>query len=98
MTRRTTILLDDDLLDRLERVVRATGTTKTAAIAEALEDWLAVKERPADLGFVAFGRSGHGRLSIDGRSIARRDTGRGRAADVGVLLDASLIVAAADTS
>jgi hypothetical protein len=76
-TRRTTILLDADLLDRLERAVRTLGTTKTAVIAEAVDAWLEANGPSTDLGFVGYGRSGHGRLSIDGRSIVRREQGRG---------------------
>lgn len=75
-TARTTILLERDLLDRLERHARAERTTKTALIAAALEAWLAAHERPAELPFVAIGRSGHGRLSLDERSISRREAGR----------------------
>jgi hypothetical protein len=77
-TKRTTILLDEDLLDRLDRAVRVKGTTKTAAIAEAVESWLETNGPSQDLPFVGYGRSGHGRLSIDGRSIVRREQGRGR--------------------
>lgn len=74
--KRTTILADGDLLDRLDRHARRTGQTKTAVIAAALEAWLAEHETPAELGFVGIGRSGHGRLSLDARSIARREVGR----------------------
>ncbi len=74
--RRTTILADADLLDRLDRYTRRARTTKTAAITEALEAFLVKHESPAPLPFVAIGRSGHGRLSLDGRSIARRELGR----------------------
>ncbi len=78
MTRpkRTTILADPDLLERLERHARRAGVTKTAVVTAALESYLeAHDERPA-LTFVAVGRSGHGRLSLDGRSIVRRELGR----------------------
>ena len=74
--RRTTILADADLLDRLGRHARRTGTTKTALITEALEAYLTAHEAALEIGFVAIGRSGHGRLSLDGRSIARRELGR----------------------
>jgi hypothetical protein len=75
-TLRTTILLDADLLDRVHRHADRERTTKTAVIAAALEAWLEVHEQPAELPFVAIGRSGHGRLSLDGRSILRREAGR----------------------
>jgi predicted transcriptional regulator len=75
-TTRTTILLDADLLERLDRHARRERTTKTAVIASALEAWLDEHERVPDLPFVGIGRSSHGRLSVDGRSIARREAGR----------------------
>lgn len=74
--RRTTILADADLLDRLDRHARRARTTKTALITDALEAYLAAHEAAPELGFVAIGHSGHGRLSLDGRSIARRELGR----------------------
>jgi hypothetical protein len=75
-TKRTTILLDGDLLDRLDRFAHRGRTTKTAVLAAALETYLAEHERPTELGFIAVGESGHGRLSLDARSIARREAGR----------------------
>jgi predicted transcriptional regulator len=75
-TARTTILLDGDLLDRLDRHVRRQRTTKTSVIAAALETWLDSHESAPDFPFVGIGRSAHGRLSLDGRSIARREAGR----------------------
>jgi hypothetical protein len=75
-TVRTTILLDADLLDRLDRHVRRERGTKTAAIAEALEAWLDAHEATPEFPFLGIGRSSHGRLSLDGRSIARREAGR----------------------
>lgn len=75
--RRTTILADPDLLDRVDRLARRTRRTKTAVITAALEVYLeAAEEDTPDLPFVAVGRSGHGRLSLDGRSIVRREAGR----------------------
>ena len=74
--RRTTILADPDLLDRVERLARREGRTKTALIAAALEAYLAEHEVAAELGFVAIGNSGHGRLSLDGRAIVQRELGR----------------------
>ena len=75
-TARTTILLDADLLDRLDRHVRRQRTTKTSVIAAAVETWLASHEATPEFPFLGIGRSQHGRLSLDGRSIARREAGR----------------------
>lgn len=75
-TARTTILLDRDLLDRLERHVHAQRTTKTATISAAIEAYLEQHDARPELPFVAIGRSSHGRLSLDGRSIVRREAGR----------------------
>ncbi len=76
MVRRTTILLDVDLLERLERQARLERTTKTAVITAALEAYLAAHADAPALPFVAVGRSDHGRLSVDSRAIARRQAGR----------------------
>jgi hypothetical protein len=75
-TVRTTILLDADLLDRLERHVQRQRTTKTSVIGAAIETWLDSHQAAPDFPFVAIGRSSHGRLSLDGRPIARREAGR----------------------
>ncbi len=45
--RRTTILADADLLERVERHARREGTTKTAVITAALEAYLAAREPSA---------------------------------------------------
>ncbi len=83
MTRlhRTTILADPDLLDRLDRHARAVGLTKTAVIAAALEAYLAGGTPAVPLPFLAIGRSGHGRMSLDARRIAGRELGTRRRAD-----------------
>jgi hypothetical protein len=75
-TKRTTILADGDLLERLERFANRARTTKTAVIAAALEAYLAEHDQRPDLPFLAVGQSAHGRLSLDGRSITRREPGR----------------------
>jgi hypothetical protein len=75
-TRRTTILADSDLLERTERFAHRARTSKTAVIAAALEAYLAEHDVTPDLPFLAIGQSSHGRLSLDGRSIARREGGR----------------------
>jgi predicted DNA-binding protein len=75
-TRRTTILADADLLERVDRLAGRARTTKTAIIAAALEAYLAEHEAAPELAFLAIGRSTHGRLSLDGRSITRREAGR----------------------
>lgn len=80
-THRTTILADADLLDRVDRFANRRRTTKTAVIVAALEAFLAEHEDTPDLPFLAVGRSAHGRLSLDGRSIARREVGRRPIAD-----------------
>jgi len=73
--RRTTILAEADLLDRLDRHARRNRTTKTAVIAAALEAYLAAEEPAPRLAFIGIGRSSHGRLSLDARSIAQREVG-----------------------
>jgi hypothetical protein len=75
-SRRTTILADSDLLERVERYASRMRTTKTAVIAMALETFLADHATDPELPFLGVGRSTHGRLSLDGRSIARREAGR----------------------
>ena len=75
-TVRTTILLDADLLDRLERHVQRQHATKTSVIAAALDTWLDAHESTPEFPFLGIGRSAHGRLSLDGRSIVRREAGR----------------------
>ena len=69
-------MADPDLLERVDRYAHRTRTTKTAVIAAALEAYLAEHDAAPELGFIAVGRSGHGRLSLDTRSIARREVGR----------------------
>ncbi len=75
-TRRTTILADGDLLERLERFANRARTTRTAVIAAAIDAYLAEHDAPPELPFLAIGASTHGRLSLDGRSIMRREAGR----------------------
>ena len=76
-TRRTTILADADLLERVDRFANRERTTKTAVIVAALEAFLGEHEdAKPDLPFLAVGQSSHGRLSLDGRSIVRREAGR----------------------
>lgn len=74
--RRTTILADPALLDRVDRLARRTARTKTSIIAEALGAFLDAAERDAGaLPFVGIGQSAHGRLSLDGKRIAARELG-----------------------
>ena len=61
-TRRTTLLADADLLERVNRYAHRARTTKTAVVVAALEAFLAEHEANPELGFIAVGRSGHGRL------------------------------------
>ena len=79
--KRTTILAEPDLLDRLDRHARRARTTKTAVIAAALEAYLESEGTQPGLSFVAIGRSTHGRLSLDARRIAGRELGVRRASD-----------------
>jgi len=79
--RRTTILADPDLLDRVDRHARRARTTKTAVIAAALEAWLDAHDAAPDLAFIGIGRSAHGRLSLDARRIVGRELGSRRRAD-----------------
>lgn len=76
MTARTTILMDPDLLERLGRFAERGRTTKTAVIAAAVEAYLAEHDSVPPLAFIAVGESAHGRLSLDGRRIHRREAGR----------------------
>ncbi len=75
-TRRTTILADPDLLERVARFATRRRTSRTAVITAAIEAYLEAHDEAPDLPFLAIGRSQHGRLSLDGRSIARREAGR----------------------
>ena len=75
-TRRTTILADADLLERVERFANRLRTTRTAVIGAALEAYLAEHDAAPALPFLAIGESSHGRLSLDARSIMRREAGR----------------------
>ena len=76
MQKRTTILIDSDLLDRLDRFAARTGVTKTSVLASAIESYLEAHDTTPDLSFLAVGKSDHGRLSLDGRSIAFREAGQ----------------------
>lgn len=67
--------MDADLLERLDRFAARSGITKTSVFAAAVETYLELHDTTPDLSFVAVGRSDHGRLSLDGRSIARREAG-----------------------
>ena len=78
-TARTTILAPADLLDRLDRLARSSGRTKTALIVEAIQGYLDTTEPPrTPMPFVAIGRSGHGRLSLDASRIVAREMGETR--------------------
>ena len=81
MQKRTTILIDSDLLERLDRFAARSGATKTSVVTAAVESYLEAHDTTPDLSFLAVGRSDHGRLSLDGRSIALREAGRRPAPD-----------------
>jgi len=55
--KRTTILAEPDLLDRLDRHARRTRSTKTALIAAALEAYLSAHEAATPLAFIRRSRS-----------------------------------------
>jgi predicted transcriptional regulator len=68
--------MDADLLERLGRYANRTRTTKTALITAAVEAYLAEHDVAPAIAFVGVGESAHGRLSLDGRRITRREAGR----------------------
>ncbi len=76
MQKRTTLLIDADLLEKLDRFAARSGITKTSVIGAAIESYLEAHDTLPDLQFLAVGRSDHGRLSLDGRIIARREAGQ----------------------
>ena len=81
--KRTTILAEPDLLDRLDRHARRTRSTKTAVIVAALEAYLSAREDVPPLAFIGVGQGTHGRLSLDARRITGREVGTRRRADGG---------------
>jgi predicted DNA-binding protein len=83
MQKRTTILIDSDLLERLDRFAARGGVTKTSVVTSAVEAYLEAHDMAPDLSFLAVGRSDHGRLSLDGRSIALREAGQRPGPDEG---------------
>ena len=98
-TVRTTILLDADLLDRLDRHVQRQRTTKTSVIAAAIETWLDSHEAAPGLP-VRRHRPQHARAPVAGRAVHRAPGGgpAARRALGGVLLDPSAVLAAADAA
>jgi hypothetical protein len=64
--KRTTILAEPDLLDRLDRHARRTRSTKTAVIAAALEAYLAAHEAAPPLAFIGVERQAGTRRRADG--------------------------------
>jgi hypothetical protein len=68
--------MDSDLLERLDRFAARNAVTKTSVLAAAVESYLETHDTAPDLSFLAVGRSDHGRLSLDGRSIAFREAGQ----------------------
>ena len=75
------MLMDSDLLERLDRFAARNGVTKTSVVTAAVESYLEAHDTTPDLSFLTVGRSDHGRLSLDGRSIARREAGMRPGAD-----------------
>jgi len=101
MLKRTTVLMDPDLLERLDRFAARTGVTKTSVIAAALEAHLEKNDTTPDLPFwPSAGATTDGCPSMAGDRAAR---GRPAASPGGglsraILLDSSAILAAADQS
>ena len=71
--RRTTILLDDDLADRLDYERRRRNQSTTAIVREALSEYLAGGKSGKRLGFIGLGRSGHTNTSRDIDKILERE-------------------------
>ena len=75
--RETTILIDADLLDRLDRFAARTGVTKTSVIAAALEAHLESHDTTPDLpSSWPLGAATADASRSTGGSIARREAGR----------------------
>ena len=73
---RTTILLDNDLLLEVKRLARASGTTATAVMREALKAYIG-QQRPARaLSFTGVGKSGRRSISKNAETILRRKVDR----------------------
>ena len=70
------LFLRDTFSHALDRFAARAGVTKTSVITAALEAYLEAHDTVPDLPFLAVGRSDHGRLSLDGRAIARREAGQ----------------------
>lgn len=71
--RRTTILLDDDLADRLDYERRRRNQSTTAIVREALTDYLAGGNRVKRLGFIGIGRSRHRDTARNSDEILARE-------------------------
>lgn len=70
--RRTTVTLDDPMLDELHRVAAERGISVAALIREAVEQKLtAHRPKPRSLGIAASGRSDTARLVGDERPLPR---------------------------
>ena len=73
---RTTILLDHDLLLEVKQLARASGTTATNVIREALKSHLE-KNRPSrKLSFTGAGKSGRRSVSRDAEKILKSKASR----------------------
>ncbi len=73
---RTTILLDHDLLVEVKQLARASGTTVTNVIREALKSYLE-KNRPSrKLSFAGVGKSGRRSVARDAEKVLRRKASR----------------------
>ena len=73
---RTTILLDHDLLLEIKQLARASGTTATSVIREALKSYLEKNRSRRKLSFTGAGRSGRRSVSRDAEKILKNKASR----------------------
>lgn len=73
---RTTILLDHDLLLEIKQLARASGTTATSVIREALKSYLDKNRPRRKLSFTGAGKSGRRSIAKDAEKILKRKASR----------------------
>ena len=73
---RTTILLDHDLLLEVKQLARASETTATNVIREALKSYLEKNRPRRKLSFTGAGRSGRRSVARDAEKILRSKASR----------------------
>ena len=74
--KRTTILLDDDLLLEIKRVARTSGTTATDVIREALKSYVEKNRSKPKLSFTGVGKSGRSSIAKHSEKILKRNANR----------------------